>query len=1150
MSAYSNALYESMQSALNYVKSRHHPEKPHISLLSPPLAQLNPWPELLDCKITKKFNEIEEEEDEEAVEEATEQYVYKHPGHVIGVEFTQADIDQGGINAGFSFFIRNSYDYDAPEKKRDDAYTKVKISAELSKSKLVLSLTAEKALNEISQEIISGESIELGTCAYVFFAVLPVRFSGSRSDATISKFAERIISLLVTPLAKLESPNSEIKPVFLTKDFSRFKREVAHQTADIVGCESCWPLFQAEVYSESDEDPVAKFTHSFGLLAGACRRSDGKYLIKLYLINLGGIIDYSAPKDLQDKFCRNPANFFTINPEEKSRWALGYLMEAEGFVEGIGGCNLNVEWKKESVGIVGAHAVNAMLIEERPNRYVIRDNHVEEETLPRIKEGDSVDSFFNRISNDLPKDCVALKNTLRVVAKVLKEKENPPHGIQKLYKYQEESIEKVLNRLGVLRSRKENSNAFVIGARTAGGKTLSFLIPTVLYVAYKKLCENEETGVKAVFIYPTKALANDQLEEVAHMIYWINQEGGPKLSFGIFHGSIKSNDELIKYGSEVLPLKCPEHHTQIEVSCEKYGNARCAPVVSCGGSSECKFARFLQQFMRKTRDEIYSDPPDILITDEDMLNRALSHISKGQIGLDGKNIRWYEWQLLGAPYKKCSVCGHTYPRYTNLKKCPMCGSDKIEVFDYISKPSLIVIDEVHQLTGSFGAQTHHLLSLMEHVLKKLGGEKPIYVLSSATIGYQKDFVKSLLGISDDRLVELINAELDVNGSSAEEPHKRYFIFIMPKAYSQDSTCGRIIDKFTEEHTSLKGGVPKGIVFTNTLEDSNTLINVMRLSVRPNVRIGGHTTDWEKDRIEVENKFKSGEIDMLVATSTLEVGVDYGSVDYVSIFGMPSSVVSFLQRIGRAGRNRDAVVFVLFDPDRNIDYYFFENYKILSDGSLREGAVEKESYLISPDNDEVIRRALYRYVGAYVHLLCCSGENNACTAIVSKLNETDRRTKLWEEVSDHMKRIINTIKRSNENDKEKSILRAYNNYLPESLERLVINGQQERKEFAVRIIDQLLERLKDSDFKTFADFQSFMDKLCSRETLYSLRGSDVQVNIKFRTGSESRSRDLRYMLKHALPGQIIAYKGLCFTVNSLIPGDKKKFEDWIKEAENR
>ncbi|MGC9014295.1 MAG: DEAD/DEAH box helicase [Thermoproteota archaeon] len=1148
MNAHSNALYESMQSALNYIKSRHHPEKPHISLLSPPSAQLNPWTELFDyCKTAKKFTEIEEEEEEEAVEEVTEQYVYRHPGHIIGVEFTQADIDQGSINAGFSFFIRNSYDYDNSKERRDDAYTKIKISAELSRSKLTLSLNAERAPDETRREIISGESIELGTCTYVFFAVLPVGFSGSKPDA-INKLAERIINLLVAPLAKLESPNSEVKAVFLTKDFSRFKREVAHQTIDIIGCESCWPFFQAEVYSESDESPVAKFTHAFGLLIGACRKSDRTYLVKLYLINLGGILDYSAPKSLQDKFCRNPANFFTFNPKEKSRWALGYLMEVEGFVESVGGCNLNVEWKKESIGVIGAHTINAMLVKEKPNRYIIRDCHIEEETLPRIREGSSVDSFFDRLSGSLPENCEVLKSTLRIIAKVLKEKENPPHGIQRLYKYQEESIEKVLNKLGVLRSRRENSSVFVIGARTAGGKTLSFLIPAVLYVAYKKLCKNEETGVKTVFIYPTKALANDQLEEVAHMLYWVNQEGGPKLTFGLFHGNIKYNEELASYGPEVLPLKCPEHHTQVEVSYERSSNSHAAPVVSCKGSAECKFARFLQQFMRKTRDEVYSDPPDILITDEDMLNRVLSHVSKNQMGLNGKSVRWYEWQLLGAPYKKCSVCGHTYPRYMNLKKCYMCGSDKIESFDYVSKPSLIVIDEAHQLTGSFGAQTHHLLSLAEHVIKKLGGEKPTYMLSSATIGSPKPFVKNLLGV-DEKNIELITAELDLNKSGVEEPHKRYFVFIMPKAYSQDSTCGRVADKFIEEYMSLKGSVPRGIVFTNTLEDSNTLINVMRLSVRSNVKIGGHTTDWETDRVEVENKFKSGSLDMLVATSTLEVGVDYGSVDYVTVFGMPSSVVSFLQRIGRAGRNRDAVVFVLFDPDRNVDYYFFENYKILSDGSLREGAVEKETYPVSPDNDEVIRRALYRYVGAYVHLLCCSGENNACTAIISSISEADRRIKLWREISDHAKEISSALK-SSENKKSKGSLWALSNYLPESLRLLAMNGRQERREFMVQLIGKLLERLNDSDLKEYSDFQAFMNHLCSKETLYSLRGSDVQVSIKFKTGSESRTRDLRYMLKHALPGQIIAYKGLFFTVHSLLPGDKKEFKEWIKETENR
>lgn len=56
------------------------------------------------------------------------------------------------------------------------------------------------------------------------------------------------------------------------------------------------------------------------------------------------------------------------------------------------------------------------------------------------------------------------------------------------------------------------------------------------------------------------------------------------------------------------------------------------------------------------------------------------------------------------------------------------------------------------------------------------------------------------------------------------------------------------------------------------------------------------------RLEVEHKLKAGELKAIVATSTLEMGIDVGSIDEVVLVGTPSLVSSALQRIGRAGHS--------------------------------------------------------------------------------------------------------------------------------------------------------------------------------------------------------------------------------------------------------
>ena len=114
--------------------------------------------------------------------------------------------------------------------------------------------------------------------------------------------------------------------------------------------------------------------------------------------------------------------------------------------------------------------------------------------------------------------------------------------------------------------------------------------------------------------------------------------------------------------------------------------------------------------------------------------------------------------------------------------------------------------------------------------------------------------------------------------------------------------GEIYDRVAElalQHRST-------LVFVNTRRLAERMAHAPGRAHRRGAGRGAPRILSRKLRLDAERKLKNGEIRLLVATASLELGIDIGSVDLVCQIGSTRSMAVTLQRVGRAGHWRGAV----------------------------------------------------------------------------------------------------------------------------------------------------------------------------------------------------------------------------------------------------
>ena len=205
----------------------------------------------------------------------------------------------------------------------------------------------------------------------------------------------------------------------------------------------------------------------------------------------------------------------------------------------------------------------------------------------------------------------------------------------------------------------------------------------------------------------------------------------------------------------------------------------------------------------------------------------------------------------------------------------------------------VVIDEIHELANN--KRGVHL-SLSIERLQNLLGHELVRIGMGATLHPLEEAAKFLVGYKND--TERDCAIIDASWS------KRFDVTVMSPVPDMIYTDNTLIEKRMYE--CINRIIKKSkttLVFTNTRSGTERVVFNLKKRFKYSENIAAHHGSLSREsRLEVEEMLKRGSLKCAVSSTSLELGMDIGSIDNVIQLGSPKSVTRAVQRIGRAGHS--------------------------------------------------------------------------------------------------------------------------------------------------------------------------------------------------------------------------------------------------------
>jgi len=208
----------------------------------------------------------------------------------------------------------------------------------------------------------------------------------------------------------------------------------------------------------------------------------------------------------------------------------------------------------------------------------------------------------------------------------------------------------------------------------------------------------------------------------------------------------------------------------------------------------------------------------------------------------------------------------------------------------------VIVDEIHAVAPN--KRGAHLALSLER-LSALTGDRLQRIGLSATQNPIREVANLLIGANERGDPA---AEVAIVDSGHQRP--RNLAIETPDSPLEAVMSNEVWTQVYERLAALIGEHRTTLVFVNTRRMSERVARELTDRLGEDAVATHHGSMAKERRLAAEQRLKSGDLRAMIATASLELGIDIGDVDLVCQLGSPRSIATFLQRVGRSGHAID------------------------------------------------------------------------------------------------------------------------------------------------------------------------------------------------------------------------------------------------------